>query len=185
MITDILYDCPIVGAVKSDKDLEEVLKSPVQIIFILYGNILNIKDIASKIEKAGKIPFVHLDLIEGLANRDISCEYIKSNTCAKGIISTKPSLIKKAKELGLISVQRLFILDSLALQNSLNQIRETKADFIEILPGIMPKVIKTLSNIKNTKVIAGGLVTEKSEVTSILSSGAIAVSTSDKEIWYL
>ncbi len=185
MISDILYDCPIVGAVKSNEDLKEVLKSPVQIIFVLYGNILNISSITKEIENSKKIPFVHLDLIEGLSNRDIAIEYIKENTCAKGIISTKPSLIKKAKELGFISVQRLFILDSLALSNSLNQIRETKADFIEILPGIMPKVIKTLSENKNTKIIAGGLVSEKSEVTSILSSGAVAVSTSNRKIWYL
>ncbi len=185
MLNDILYDCPIIGAVKSDEDLLECLNSPVQIIFILYGNILNISDITKKIHEKNKIPFVHIDLIEGLSNKDIACEYIKNNTMAKGILSTKPSLIKKAKEIGLLSVQRLFILDSLALKNSLNQIKESKADFIEILPGIMPKVIKILSEIKNKKIIAGGLVTKKSEVTSILSSGAIAVSTSNKEIWYL
>ncbi len=185
MLQDILYDCPIIGAIKSDEDLKEVLNSPVNVIFILYGNILNINEITKKITDANKIPFVHIDLIEGLSNKDIALEYIKTNTFAKGIISTKPSLIKKAKELNLISVQRLFILDSLALKNSTNQIKETKADFIEILPGIIPKVVKTLSSIKNKKIIAGGLVTDKSEVTSILSSGAIAVSTSNKEIWYM
>ena len=44
---------------------------------------------------------VHVDLISGLSPKEISVEYLQEHTEADGIISTKPSLIKKAKELGI------------------------------------------------------------------------------------
>ena len=36
-------DNPIVAAVKDEKELELTLESDIQVIFILFGNILNIK----------------------------------------------------------------------------------------------------------------------------------------------
>ncbi len=178
-------DCPIVGAVKSSEDLKACLKSPVKVVFVLYGDILNIKGITQEIIDNDKIPFVHIDLIEGLSQKEVSLEFIKNETMAKGIISTKAQMIKKAKELNLIAVQRFFILDSLALENTTKLIKDSKADFIEVLPALIPKVIQRLTSISNKGIIAGGLVSEKSEVTMCLSAGATAVSSSNKTVWYV
>lgn len=51
---------------------------------------------------------VHVDLISGLSPKEISVEYLEEHTEADGIISTKPSLIKKAKELECIRFSDIF-----------------------------------------------------------------------------
>jgi len=50
------------------------------------------------------------------------------------------------------------------------------------MPGVIDKVTEKFVSF-NIPVIAGGLIETKSEVTSALSHGAIAVSTGKKEIW--
>ena len=87
---------------------------------------------------------VHVDLISGLSPKEVSVEYLKEHTEADGIISTKPSLIKKAKELGMYTILRYFLLDSMAFENIRQQQHIVRPDFIEVLPGVMPRVIKRI-----------------------------------------
>lgn len=94
---------PIIAAVKSMDDLEQCCRlEDIRVVFILFGDICSIGDIVKKIKAAGKIAMVHIDLIGGLSPREIAVDYLKNNTDTDGIITTKPSLIKKAKELSLI-----------------------------------------------------------------------------------
>ena len=117
---------------------------------------------------------VHVDLISGLSPKEISVEYLKEHTEADGIISTKPSLIKKAKELGMYTVLRYFLLDSMAFENIRQQQYMVRPDFIEVLPGVMPRVIKR---------ICGSVITDKEDVMAALSAGAIAVSSTNHQVW--
>ena len=109
---DALEDSPVIAAIKDDNGLKECLKSDIQVVFILYGDICNIADIVDTVKQAGKMALVHLDLINGLSAKDVAVDFIKKYTKADGIISTKPALIKHAGEIGLTSVLRLFVIDS-------------------------------------------------------------------------
>lgn len=60
-----------------------------------------------------------------------------------------------------------------------------KPDFIEVLPGVMPKLIKEVCHITRIPIIAGGLISDKESVVSALSAGAIAVSTSNRTVWLM
>ena len=55
---------------------------------------------------------------------------------------------------------------------------------MEIMPGIIGKAISRFSK-GYIPVIAGGLLETKAEVTEALGSGATAISTGAKELWYL
>ena len=180
---------PIVAAVKDDRGLERCLSSDVDAVFILYGDICTIADIVARIKDAGKIAMVHMDLITGLSPRDISLDFIRKYTRADGIITTKGNLISHAKEIGLATVLRHFVLDSMALINierQSHQNRETQPDMIEILPGIIvPKMIRKICAMTRVPVICGGLIQEKEDVMSALSSGAVAISTTSPEVWFM
>ncbi|MBQ8054186.1 MAG: glycerol-3-phosphate responsive antiterminator [Lachnospiraceae bacterium] len=180
---------PIVAAVKDDAGLEMCLKSDVDAVFILYGDICTISDIVAKVKDAGKIAMVHMDLISGLSPRDISLDFIRKYTRADGIITTKSNLITHAKEIGLATVLRHFVLDSMALINIERQShagRESQPDMIEILPGIIiPKMIKKICAMSRVPVICGGLIQEKEDVLNALASGAAAISTTSSEVWFM
>ena len=111
-------------------------------------------------------------------------DFIQKTTDADGIISTKPAVIKRGKELGMFTVLRFFVLDSLALENVMKQ-DGANADMIEILPGIMPKVTKRVTQTISIPVICGGLISDKEDIIGALNAGAVAVSTTNPAAWIL
>ncbi|NLJ89959.1 MAG: glycerol-3-phosphate responsive antiterminator [Clostridiales bacterium] len=178
-----LLEYPIITAIKDEIDLAKCLTSDSKVVFILYGDICNIGNIIKTVKSAGKIAIVHIDLIAGLSNSEVSVEYMVANTDLDGIISTKFNLIKAAKDRGLITIQRIFMIDSLALKNINRHLNRDEIDFIEVLPGVMPKIIKKITNTTNIPIIAGGLVSDNEDAIAALNAGAIAISTSAEGLW--
>ena len=175
---------PIIAAVKNMDDLKICCSlEDIRVVFILFGDVCSIDRIVKRVKDAGKVAMVHVDLISGLSPKEISVEYLEEHTEADGIISTKPSLIKKAKELGMYTVLRYFLLDSMAFENIRQQQHMVRPDFIEVLPGVMPRVIKRICGSVKTPIIAGGLITDKEDVMAALSAGAIAVSSTNHQVW--
>ncbi|SER74763.1 glycerol-3-phosphate responsive antiterminator [Lachnobacterium bovis] len=179
---------PIVAAIKNKEGLEVCLKTDIDVIFVLYGDVCSIPHIVKKIKDAGKIAMVHIDLINGLSGKNVAVDYIKNNTQADGIITTKNNLIAHAKEVGLNTILRYFVLDSMALLTIENQAKQSniQPDIIEIIPGVVvPKIIKCIDKISKVPVMAGGLISDKEDVMNALSSGAISISTTNQNVWFL
>ena len=182
-LLELLADGPVIAAVKDEAGLAAALKSDVAVIFLLGGDVLTIGDMVSRAHRAGKVVFAHLDLIEGLSPREISVEFLARNTAVDGILSTRAQLTRRAKELGLVAVQRFFLLDSMAVRNVEKHQAPEYSDLIEVLPGLMPKVIRQVCQMTDKPVIAGGLITDKEDVTGALSAGAVAVSSTNPQVW--
>lgn len=185
---ELVEATPIIAAVKDDEGLDLCLKSDIEIVFILYGNICTIPEIVSRIKDAGRTAMVHIDLIGGLSSKEISVDFISQYTRADGIITTKSNLIARARRLGLNTILRYFILDSMALVNIEKQSRHdmVQPDLIEILPGVvLPKTIRHIREISSVPIICGGLIRDKEEVMNALDGGAIAISTTNRDVWFL
>ena len=193
---DYLDANPVIAAVK---DMDGVKKccerEEIKIVFILFGDVCSICRIVEELKAHGKVAMVHMDLVSGLSGKEVAVDFIKKNTRADGIISTKPALIKRARELDLYTTLRVFVLDSMAFENIEKQLVSVKPDFIEeqmglarpdsieILPGLMPKVIRRVARLVKVPVIAGGLISEKEDVMAALSAGAISVSSTNQSVW--
>jgi glycerol-3-phosphate responsive antiterminator len=163
-------------AIKDSEGLEKCINSDYKVVFVLYGTVMNICEIVKVLKDAGKITFVHIDLIEGLSAKEVAVEFIADNTGADGIISTKQTLIKIAAVHGLLTVQRFFLIDSLAYSNLLKQIKSEAMDVIEVLPACSTKTISKIVKITELPVIASGLIQDNEDVAAALSAGATAIS---------
>ena len=177
---------PVIAAVKDMDGLQKAIKiDSIRIIFILFGDVCNITDIVDLIKENKKIAMIHIDLIGGLSSKDIAVDFIKKNTKTDGIITTKPNLVKRAKELSLYTVLRFFLIDSMALENVFKYQNNVKPDVIEVLPGVMPKIIKKISKQLKCPLIAGGLITDKEDIIEVLSAGAVCVSSTNQNTWLM
>ncbi|EYE88747.1 glycerol uptake operon antiterminator regulatory protein [Fervidicella metallireducens AeB] len=184
-LEEIFIENPVIAAIRNDEDLENVCESKAKIVFVLYGNILNLKSICNKLKENRKFVFVHIDMMEGIRGDFLGIQFIKKEASPFGIITTKPSNIKYAKQLGLCSIQRIFIIDSFSLKSGIKNVKEQMPDAIEVMPGIASKIIASIEDKVNIPVIAGGLISTKKDVVECLSMGAMAVSTSNLELWNL
>lgn len=172
---------PIISAVH-EAQFVSALSSPVDIIFLLEGDVMSVGKKIADAHEHGKAVFVHIDLMKGIGKDKCGVEFL-AKCGADGIISTRASLIKAAKEIGVLTAQRYFALDSQGLESIKEMIASARPDFVEIMPGVIEKVIKKFADFE-IPIIAGGLLETKAEVTAALSSGALAISTGKKELWY-
>ncbi|MCP1101403.1 glycerol uptake operon antiterminator [Aequitasia blattaphilus] len=176
---------PIIAGIKNDEWLKACKESSCDIVYILYGDVCSIADIVEEVKEAGKMAVVHVDLITGLSTRDISVDFIKKYTKADGIISTKPFLIKRANELGLFTVQRFFMIDAITYANIKKHVKENNPDVVEIMPAGLTKMIRYVLEQVDKPLVASGLVLDQEDVMGALKAGAIAVSTTNMEVWKL
>lgn len=186
---EVIEAAPVIAAVKDDEGLEICLTSEVEAVFILFGDICTIADIVARVKDAGKIAMVHMDLVTGLSPQDVSIDFIRKYTRADGIITTKANLITHAREIGLVTVVRYFVIDSLALfsiERRSRENRDSQPDVIEILPGIIvPKMVRKICSMSKVPVLCGGLIQEKEDVMNALANGAAAISTTCPEVWFM
>lgn len=176
---------PIIAAIKDDNGLKKCVESDSHVIFILYGDVITIPNIVAAVKNAGKIAMVHVDLITGLSSKEVAVDFLKNYTQADGIITTKPNLIKHAKELGFHTILRLFLIDSMAYENIDRQVKTAKPDVIEVLPALMPKIVSKVCKLSPTPIIAGGLISDKEDVMTLLQAGVVSISTTNENIWFL
>ncbi len=98
---------------------------------------------------------MHIDLIDGLRPDAAGVRYVTERMKPAGIITTKGSCIRIAHELGVFTIQRVFMLDSSALRSGIQNVSSCKPDLVEILPGVCERALLMAKNNMNTPFIAG------------------------------
>ncbi len=177
---------PIIASVKTPEMMGKALASPVEVIFMLAGNICELNEAVARVHDAGKLLALHIDLIEGMGKDYYALKYLSENVKPDGIITTKASLVKYAKEFGMFTIQRMFMLDSMCFDNALKYTTNSgpRAEAIEVLPGVIPSIIRELTEMVPCPIIAGGLVRDKNDTIQSLRAGAVGISTSCETLWY-
>lgn len=173
---------PIIAAVRTKADFVAAAASPVEVIFLLQSNILTLQETVNYAHSKEKQLFVHVDFTEGLGKDKTGLQFIR-HLGADGIISTRTNLVRLAHECGLASVQRFFIIDSHSVDTAVESIQSSKPDTIEIMPGILPRIITSFKGKVKMPIIAGGLIETKSDIMDAINAGAHAVSTAKNELW--
>lgn len=176
-------NCPVIPEIKNEEWLNNIEQSESEIAYILYGDICTIAEIVEKVKTSGKRAIVHVDLIVGLSAKEISVDFIKKYTEADGIISMKPSMIKRAKELGMFTIQRFYMMDGFTYANIEKHVKTCNPDVVEFLPAGLYKVMKYLVEKIEQPVVASGLTQDKEDIIGALKAGAVAVATTNKSLW--
>ena len=171
----------IIAAVKDEKMFNTACQSKISVIFDLSPSIETVVERVELCKSTGKQLFVHMDLIEGVGKDKAGLGFLKK--CGvDGIISTRTAIIKLAKELGLMTVQRVFIIDTQSIKSA-TAVLKTNPDMLEIMPGVVHRAIKEFRVAINIPIIAGGLIETSRDAESAFSAGATAISTSREELW--
>ena len=182
-IMEDLKRFPVIPAIRDISRIDAAVSKKSRCIFLLTGNILNVKDIVRHVKSADRRIFLHLDLLEGISKNSMGIKYIAQEIKPDGVITTRANLISCAKTEGLFTIQRIFVLDSLAVDNAERSIKNINPDAIEILPAVIPKIIRRICQRVRHPIIAGGLIEDVQEVREALEEGALAISVTKEEIW--
>ncbi|MGZ0711720.1 glycerol-3-phosphate responsive antiterminator (plasmid) [Coraliomargarita sp. W4R53] len=184
-IEDILLLHPVIASIKDEAGLQAVLRVHCPVVFVLFGSMLTIADIVRTLKDAGRTVFVDVDLVDGFSNKPVVIDFLKQYSQADGVLSSKALMVKYAKSVGFLSIHRLFLVDSFSYENVPKQVSLSGADALEILPGCMPRVLSWVKDDTDLPLIAGGLVCDKQDVVAALGAGAMAIASSNRDVWQM
>lgn len=174
---------PVIAAVRREADLEAAIAAPVSSVFLLHADIFSLGTRVARLLDAGKDVFVHVDLLEGIGRDATAIRWLAEVIHPTGILSTKSQHIKVAQEHGLFAIQRFFLIDHQSFDMAVRTVLSAKPDLVELMPAVMPAVIRRFREAVGVPVIAGGLISSKREILEILDAGALGASTGDPALW--
>lgn len=176
----------LIAGVKEPAQVSRALAAGVRVIFYLTGTIYDVREaIARKRAVAPEaLLFAHVDLLQGLGRDEAGMRFLAEDLNVDGILTTRRQLVQAAREAGLLTVQRVFMLDSEGLRTALSVLKGSRPDAIEILPAlVVPHIAHRLPWEALPPAIAGGLVETEEELARILATPVKALSTSKEELW--
>ncbi|MBV2240725.1 glycerol uptake operon antiterminator GlpP [Bacillus inaquosorum] len=177
------HNQPILPAIRNMKQFDEFLNSSFSYGVILDIHLGQLKGVIREAQKHGKNMMVHVDLIQGIKHDEYGAEFICQDIKPAGIISTRSNVIAKAKQKKIYAIQRLFLLDTSAMEKSMEFVGKHKPDFIEVSPGIVPSLIREIKEKTGIPIFAGGFIRTEEDVEQALKAGAVAVTTSNTKLW--
>lgn len=177
---------PVIASVREEKALEAALASRCQAVFLLSTSIARLSEVGQAVSQASKLLLIHLDFVGGLGRDEEALEYLLRTARPAGLITTRSGLVQSARRLGLIPLQRLFLLDSQSVNTGIEAARSSRAEVVEVLPGIIPRGIGAVrSQLPGALIIAGGLIRSARDIGRALQAGASGVSTSSPPLWQM
>lgn len=177
------YKKSIIAAVSTMDRVDTAIESLCGTIFLLTGSIFNLHDIIDRIHEVDKKVYIDIDLMEGFSKDSTFLKYVQDVLLPDGVITTRSSLAKRAKSMGLFVIQRYFVFDSMSLESAIKTALDTKPDIVEVLPGISAKVIREVRKRTHQSVIGSGLIKSKEDIVNALEAGALGITTSNTELW--
>lgn len=174
-----------IASIKDPRHIEVALslRSQLSGIFLLTGHIGVVKGYVDVFKEHQLPVFLHLDKIGGLSTDNYGLEYLAKSIKPTGIISTKTNVVKTAKKMDLMTIQRFFLVDTEGLDNIAKSLCQIEPDIIEVMPARIPDMIGKVKAFTSIPIITGGLLYEQSHAEECLKNGATAISSSKPELW--
>ncbi|MCQ6557523.1 glycerol-3-phosphate responsive antiterminator [Paenibacillus mendelii] len=175
----------MIASIKEPKHIEQALaqRNRLSGVFLLTGHIGVVKGYVD-VFHAHQLPvFLHLEKIGGLSTDFFGLDYLAKAIKPTGIITTKTSVVKTAKKMGLLTIQRFFLIDTEGLENIAKSLSQVEPDIVEVMPARIPEMLRSVRAFTSLPLLTGGLLFEQGQAVECLNNGATAVTTSKPELW--
>ena len=182
-IIPTLTQSPIIAAVRTPSQLSRALLTPVQVIFLLGGDPDTLPALVQTARSAQKLVFIHMDLVEGFSRDAAGVKWLARAARPSGVLSTRAPILRAAADESLLTVLRIFMVDSSSLATGVRMAKSCEPTLIEVMPGLVTRAIRRLSDSVGQPVIAGGMLEAAEDVEAALGAGALAASTSSENLW--
>lgn len=178
-----MYRYPVIASITKEEQVAVARSSKVHRVNLMTGNINNLQSIIAKLHESGKQVYVHIEMVSGIGRDAHTIQFLAQEFKADGIVTTKSNAVSAAKQAGIPSIQRIFAIDSAAVETAVRMIKTYEPDEVELMPGLMTRVISEVRHKIKQPLIVGGLIRHEKEIQNALECGANFVSIGDSRFW--
>ncbi len=176
----------IIPSVRELRYLKKALASDCSVIQPSGAHIGNLKPIVEQCHRQGKKVLINHELVGGLGNGKTAFKMLKQYYQADWIIGSSVSRIHMYQNLGMRSIYKIVLVDSISVENALHAINEIRFDAIELRPyyhalEFLPKFKEYFDG----DFYIAGFVNTEERVREAKKAGFKGVMTSTTSLWGL
>ncbi|MDA8195149.1 MAG: glycerol-3-phosphate responsive antiterminator [Thermaerobacter sp.] len=153
-------------------------------VFVVRSALGEVSAQVARLQVLGWRVGLHVDTVRGLDGSTESLHFLACHARPDAVISTRPQLIRMAANMGFVTIERMFLIDGLAVKEGIIRVQQSGPTMVEVLPGTMPEIVAEVAVALTQPVIAGGLVTRPHDILALERAGALAASTSTPGLWH-
>lgn len=174
----------VIPSVRNMKHLNKVLTLEEEWVLLSNIHIGNMKEVCDICHKAGKKVIVNHEIVGGLGIDKTAFQLLKNMFCVDAVMGSSVKKLGMIKKEGLFTIQRVALIDSLAVEQALKGISDAKCDAVELRPGLY--AIEYLEAFKRRypgRYLAGGFINTKETMDQVYRSGFDGTMTSYPDLW--
>lgn len=169
----------LIFSIRKMSDFERFLKREDEWGILMHFHLNLLPAMLNKAHQHHKKIIVHIDLIQGLASDEYAVQYVTQILHVDGVASIKQRVLQAAKKAKVVTIQRMFLIDSNSLRRSLVLYHEIQPDYVEILPALASQIIQRLKNDVKVPILCGGLLDSIDDIDDCFRHGAGSITLSN------
>src|SRR5260221_7954792 len=118
---------PVAAAIKSNEDMQVALDSQALLLFLLKGDAFELSQFIMQAHQRGKGVVVHVDLVSGIGKDRAGIQYLRQ-IGVDAVITSRSQLVAAGRAEGLVTIQRLLLVDDAALDTGVRTIARAAPD---------------------------------------------------------
>lgn len=169
--------------VENGAQFARVLETPqLTTVLLRHCNLFDFRHMLARAHDQDLAVYVNVDHIGGVAPDAAGLAYLAHHLHVVGVFSSNVKVLAQAKNLGLETVQRIFILDSTGLDVACELVDRQAVDLLDLSPALaIPYAVARTP--LSLPFIGTGFISTSQQVREILRAGAIGVTVSRPELW--
>lgn len=175
---------PVIATLFGVELFDTFLESAAEICIVANVDLRRLHPVVAALTKAGKYVIVNIDSCDGLSQDKGGVEYL-ADIGVTSLVSTRVATIQRGNRAGLVTMQKVFVTDRSTWPRSVKALEQSDPNLVQLMPAPMLSHLSTQDRKALPPIVTSGFVCNKGDVLGALKNGAVAVSTSDSELWNL
>ena len=181
-VVDRLNESPIIATLFGTADLEAFLAAPTAFCFVANVRLVDVAPVVEQLQDVGSFAILNVDTVKGLSVTPDGLEYVRS-VRVMGVVSTHASVVGNAANSGLLSMQKVFATDRSNLPRIRASVAQSRPHLVQLMPWpVVPRLPREFLGAMPGFIVSG-FVQDQADVDAALQLGAVAVSTSQQDLW--
>ncbi|MFX1676702.1 glycerol-3-phosphate responsive antiterminator [Paraburkholderia sp. A2WS-5] len=175
---------PVIATLYGADEIDCFVQSAAEVAIVANVDLRKLHRVVAALAKADKYVIVNIDSCDGLSQDKGGVEYL-ADIGVTSLVSTRVATIQRGNRAGLVTMQKVFVTDRSTWPRSVKALEQSDPNLVQLMPAPMLARLSAQDRKALPPIVASGFVCNEADVLGILGGGAVAVSTSDTELWNL
>lgn len=175
---------PVIATLYGTEQLDSFISSAAEVGIVANVELRKLQAVVVALTRAGKSVIVNIDSCDGLSQDKGGVEYLV-DIGVTSLVSTRVATVQRANRAGLMTMQKVFVTDRSTWPRSVKAIEQSDPNLVQLMPAPMLPHLREQNRAALPPIVASGFVCNEHDVRQAQAHGAVAVSTSDSQLWNL